>query len=72
MKTVYSGLRLTIIIGLLYLLSLWTDRNLDYFVSLIKGESVDVPFWLSVVVTILLNAVIVVSNIIAEISRLAL
>ena len=72
MKTVYSGLRLTIIIGLLYLLSLWTDRNLNYFVSLIKGESVDVPFWLSVVVTILLNAVIVVSNIIAEISRLAL
>ena len=72
MKTVYSGLRLTIIIGLLYLLSLWTDRNLDYFVSLIKGESVDVPFWLSVVVTILLNALIVVSNIIAEISRLAL
>ena len=72
MKTAYSGLSLTIIIGLLYPLSLWTDRNLDYFVSLIKGESVDVPFWLSVVVTILLNAVIVVSNIIAEISRLAL
>jgi hypothetical protein len=30
-------------------IALWTDRNLDFYVSLAKGTPVDVPFWISAV-----------------------
>ena len=60
------------VIGVFVALSFWTDRNLDFFVSYFKGSPVDVPFWLSALVTILLNGLILVANIIAEIVRLAL
>lgn len=28
-------------------IALWTDRNLDFYVTLIKGTPTDVPFWIS-------------------------
>ncbi len=56
----------------IWAVSLWTDRNLEFYLSLIKGEPVEVPYWISLVTTIILNAIIVVVNIIGEIVRLAL
>jgi len=55
-----------LIIGLL---SLWTDRNLEYYLSMYKGEAVDIPYAISVLITIVLNAVIFGLNVLGEILR---
>ncbi len=49
--------------------SIWTDRNLDFWLSHFKGEQVDCPMWMSVVATIILNGIILAVNIIGEIAR---
>ena len=51
------------------LLGLWTDRNLDFWMSHFKGTAVNVPYWLSLVVTIIGNAVILAANVLGEICR---
>ena len=59
-----------VVLGLLIIpISLWTNRNLDFWISHFKGEAVDVPMWISVVSSIVLNAVIVAANLLAEIAR---
>lgn len=52
------------------LLSLWTDRTLDFWMTYWKGETVDVPFWLSAVLTLVLNGIILTLNLVSEILRL--
>ena len=52
------------------LLAMWTGRNLDFWLTLYKGHAVHVPFWMDLVVAVVLNAVIIGLNIIAEIARL--
>ena len=39
-------------LGIVYLLSLWTDRNLDFWFSYAKGFEVDIPQWISFLATI--------------------
>jgi hypothetical protein len=51
------------------LMGLWTERNLEFYFSHFKGVPVDIPYWLSVVLSIVLNAVIFGANIIAEIVK---
>lgn len=58
--------------AVLYFLALWTDRNLDFWVSYFKGQPVDVPLWLSAVVSFFFNGIIVGLNILAEIARLVI
>jgi len=63
-----------VIIAVLCLLPLyviWTDGNLDYAVSLIKGKSVNVPMWISVIFAIVSNGVGLVFNIIVAIIKIA-
>lgn len=48
-------------------ITFWTDRNLDFWITHIKGETVDVPFWLSMIIS--LFEPIVVLDIIGEIAR---
>lgn len=60
----------TFILGLLFLVALWTDRTLDFWLTYFKGASTDCPFWLSCLVTLFLNAVIFGVNVISEIARL--
>ena len=56
-------------VGAIYMaLAFWTDRSLDFWVSHFKGETVDVPLWISFVVA-LLNGATFGFNIIAEIVR---
>lgn len=57
---------------IIYLLSLWTDRNLEFWLSRIKGMPVDVPLWMSFLTTLLLNGLIVPLNLVSELVRLAL
>lgn len=55
---------------IIFLLSCWTDRNIEFWATHFKGESVDCPFWLSVAVTIVANGVCILCNVIAEVARL--
>jgi hypothetical protein len=66
----FFGAGLTLVLGVFYLVGLWTDRTLDFWLTYFKGADVDCPFWLSLLVSVLLNAVILGLNIISEVARL--
>lgn len=57
--------------GLAALLGIWTDRNLDFWVSHYKGVPTDIPFLLSWLASLPLP-ITFVANIIAEIARFAI
>lgn len=59
-----------IVPALIWTISLWTDRNLDFWMTYFKGEAIDVPMWISVIVTIVLNGAAIAGNIIGELLRL--
>lgn len=66
-----SGVML-LVVTIIYLLSLWTDRSLEFWLSRIKGMPVDVPLWMSFLATLLLNGMIVLLNLVSELVRLSL
>lgn len=55
---------------IVYFTTLWTDNNLEFWISHIKGNYTAVNNWLSLGLSILLNGVIIILNIIAEIAKL--
>jgi prepilin-type N-terminal cleavage/methylation domain-containing protein len=61
-----------IVIGFLFIVPLWTDRTLDFWLSYFKGSQINVPYWISFLVTVILNAVILAINIISELLRLVI
>lgn len=63
--TLVAGILLSIV-----LLVLWTDGNLDYWLSKLIGEPVDVPMAISAIVAILTNGICVVANIIMSLLRI--
>lgn len=70
-----AGIALTIgmfslILGIIALLSLWTDSNLDWMMSEIKGQVVNVPYWLSFLTTLIFNGFVLMFNIIVSLIRL--
>lgn len=52
-----------------FFLSFWTDRNLDFWLTHLKGETVDCPFWLSFLASGFLP-VGLFANLMGEIARL--
>jgi len=54
--------------GIVALLALWTDRNMDFWVSYIKGETIDVNYWWSFLLT-LIAPIGIVGNTVSEILR---
>lgn len=60
-----------IIFAIVYIpIILWTDRNLDFWVSHFKGEVVDVPIWVSMILS--LFEPIVFLDILGELVRMFL
>lgn len=57
------------IICLIWLISMWTDHNLDFWVSYVKHEMIDVPYWISIIVSILFNVLALIFNLISEIIK---
>ena len=57
--------------GLVYVLSLWTDRNLDFWFSYFKGHEVDIPQWLSFCAT-LLAPIAIAGNVLMELCKFAI
>ena len=69
------GCGFTILISLLVLgvfigLTLWTDRTLDFWCTYFAHHFVNIPMWLSALVTLLMNGICLVLNVITEIIRL--
>ena len=48
---------------------MWTNRNLDFWISHVKGHAVNVPYWISIVITVIGNDFIITANIIGEVCR---
>lgn len=59
-----------IMIGLLLAVSVWTERSLEFVLSALKGSPINIPYWLSVIITLIFNTVAVVFNIIVELIRI--
>lgn len=53
-------------------LTMWTDRNLDFWLTHFSEKTVDVPWWASALVTLFGNGVVILGNLIGEIARLCL
>jgi len=54
-------------------LSIWTDRNLDFWVSFVQGTETNVPFWKSAVIAIATTLAFGASlalNVVGEVLRL--
>ena len=49
--------------------SFWTQSNLNFWLSYFKGTAVYVPYWLSFLLTLVLNGVIFVANLVASLAR---
>ena len=52
------------------LFSWWTDMQLDYWVSYLKGEQVDVPFIFAVLLNLFLGVLMIVVDLIGEIGKI--
>ena len=51
--------------------TIWTDRNIDYALTLWKGHAVNCPYWLSFLATIVGNGLTIIFNVVMEIVRIA-
>jgi len=63
---------IAILVVLIVPISFWTDRTLDFWLTYFKGNPIDVPFWLSMLATLIFNGFILAVNIISEIVRLCI
>ena len=65
---------LVVILGFIIVLILpfayWTDRTLDFWVSLIMGSHIDIPLFISFVITLFFNVATFIVNILSELFRL--
>jgi hypothetical protein len=58
--------------GILCLFAGWTETNLEFWLTMIKGASVDVPYWIALLLTIFTNVFGLVFNILTELAKLVL
>lgn len=49
---------------------IWTDRNLEYFLSYLKDQEIKVPFWISTVVVLVSNVLGLIFNIVCYLVKL--
>ena len=61
---------LAILVVLIVPISLWTDRTLDFWCTYFSHHVVNVPIWMSCLVTFIGNGIIFLLNLISEIARL--
>ena len=54
----------------LFGIPLWTEVNLEFWLSQLKGKPIDVPYWMAFIVTVCFNAITLFFNIITEIYKL--
>jgi hypothetical protein len=72
MKNTPTAIFIALIVGVITGMTIWTDRTLDFWMTYAKGAPVDVPGWLSFIMTIILNGAMMLVNILTELFRLVL
>lgn len=68
-KNISCGMFVILFLIIWLPLSMWSDRNLDFWISHFKGEAADVPFWVSALATLAGNGLALIANLIGEICR---
>lgn len=68
-STIIAIIALLVVVGVVWAMSYWTDSNIEWLILTFADKVVDVPFWLSVILTLILNAVALVFNVIVEILK---
>lgn len=58
--------------AIVLVLSIWTDKNLEFWLSYFKNEAVEVSMWISIIITIIFNGIIIGLNILSELIKLVL
>jgi len=77
-KNGYTLVELMMCIGILCIMALfpvlvmWTDGNLEWWILFFKEESINIPWWISTIITIVFNGVAVAFNIITELCKMFL
>ena len=61
-----------LIVPLLILVTIWTDRSLEFWLAFAKGTMVEVPWYLSFLMTMILNGFAVPFNLLTELFRLTI
>jgi hypothetical protein len=74
LRSTSPGCCLALLVGYITLMCLasgWTTRTLEFWLSYVRHQPVDVPAWISVSATIIGGAIVIPANLISEIVRLA-
>lgn len=72
-KTQASCLQFLIVLAIILVpLTMWTDRNLDFWLTHFSDKTVDVPWWASGLVAFFGNGFTILGNLIGEIARLCI
>ena len=54
---------------LIPVLALWTNSNMDFWISHFKGHAVHVSYFLALILTVVGNGVILFANVVAQIAQ---
>ena len=54
------------------LLAFWTNRTLEGILTYVRGAPTEVPYWLSLVATIVFSKIVLAINVITELFRIGL
>ena len=63
---------IALVVVILIGLSFWTDRSLDFWCTYFSHHTVDVPFWMSALLSFIGNGAVFVLNLVSEIVRVCM
>lgn len=66
------GLFFMVYLGFVSLISLWTDRSLDFWATYANDAATNVPYWVSFLFTMFLSPIVLGLNILTEVLRFIL
>ncbi len=61
---------LALVLTPLVLMAFWTDRTMDFWLSELLQKTIDIPWFISFVITLVLGGAILITNIASELARL--
>jgi len=68
--------RLIVLLGFIMLIPIfvagWTEKSLEFWLTMLKGETVDVPYFLAFILTLFANVFGILFNVITEILKLVI
>lgn len=67
LAVVFIGFYLVLVVGVISVLSYWTDSNIDFWLTHFKGVETNCPWWLSTLATVFSFGLAIPLNILSEI-----